>query len=49
MYNFNDEERAVYEMYKANTPEETLENLKIGLAAAPEETKDIILAVIKRL
>lgn len=49
MYNFNDEERQIYEMYKGETLEETLENLNNGLLAAPKEMKDIIIAVIKNL
>lgn len=49
MYNFNNEERDVYEMYKGETAEETMENLQNGLSAAPEEAKGIILSVIRRL
>ena len=49
MYHFNNEEKDIYEMYKGQTEEETLENLKQGLSAALEEAKDIILSVIKRL
>ena len=49
MYNFNNEEKDIYEMYKGETEAETLGSLKVGLAVAPEEMKDIILAVIKQL
>lgn len=49
MLNFNNEEQDIYEMYKGETEAETLDNLKVGLAEAPEEMKAIILAVINQL
>ena len=49
MFNFNNEEKDIHEMYKGETREETIENLQNALSAAPEEAKDIILSVIQRL
>lgn len=49
MMNFNNEEKDIYEIYKGETQEETLENLQKGLSAAPEEAKDIILSVLRKL
>ena len=49
MFNFNNEEKDVYEMYRGETREETIDNLKNALSAAPEEAKDIMLSVIQRL
>lgn len=49
MLNFNNEEKDIYEMYKGETREETIDNLKNALSEAPEEAKDVILSVIKCL
>ena len=49
MYNFNNEERDVYEMYKGESEEETMENLQKGLAVASEEAKPLIISVIEKI
>ena len=37
MYNFNDEEKALFELYKAKTPEETIRNIEENINEASGE------------
>lgn len=47
MYNFNNEEQMIHDIYKGETAKATISNLQAGLKQAPEGTKIIISRVIK--
>lgn len=45
MYNFNDEEKALFEIYKGNTPEETLKNIRDNMNEASEEIREKLIKI----
>lgn len=49
MYNFNDEEKALFEIYKAKTPEETIRNIEENLTEVSGEIREKLLKIKKIL
>ncbi len=49
MYNFNDEERALFEIYKAKTPEETIRNIEKNINEASGEIREKLTKIKDRL
>ena len=45
MYNFNDEEKALFEIYKAKTPEETVRNIEENLAEVSGEIREKLMGI----
>ena len=45
MYNFNDEERALFEIYKAKTSEETIQNIEENINEAFGEIREKLIII----
>lgn len=45
MYNFNDEEKALFEIYKAKTPEETVRNIEENLTEVSGEIREKLMGI----
>lgn len=49
MYNFNDEEKALFEIYKAKTPEETIRNIEENINEASGEIREKLIKIKEKL
>lgn len=49
MFNFNDEEKTLHDIYKGNTKEETIQNIEQNLHEAPEEIKRQLIRIKDKL